>query len=220
MIGRRAFVAGVGAAAAWPLVAKAQQPAMPVIGFLSPVSQRPNAQRLAAFHQGLDEMGYIEGRNVTIEYRWAEGDYDQLPALAADLLGRRAAVIVAHTDAAALAAKAATTTIPIVLLSGSDPVRSGIVPSLNRPGGNVTGVTWFAADLMPKQLSLLHELVPQAAIIAFLVDQTFPDGMSQVSEVQEAARALGAAARCAQCTHRQRHRHCLCGPCASASRCA
>jgi putative ABC transport system substrate-binding protein len=139
----------------------------------------------------LNETGIIEGRNVAIEYRWAEGQYNRLPALATELVGRRVAVIVAWTDAAALAAKATTTIIPIVFLTGSDPVRFGLVSSLNRPGENITGVSWFGVDLVPKQLSLLHELVPNATIIALLVDANVPEAVSQVSEVQAAARSLG-----------------------------
>ena len=180
-----------GATIGWPLAARAQQPAMPAIGFLSGVSPGPFVQRLAAFRQGLTETGTIEGRNVAIEYRWAEGQYDRLPALATDLVGRRVVVIVAWTDAAALAAKATTTTIPIVFLTGSDPVKVGMVSSLNRPGENITGVSWFGIDLVPKQLSLLHELVPNAAVIALLVDVNVPEAVSQVSEVQAAARTLG-----------------------------
>ena len=164
---------------------------MPVIGFLSAVSPGPFAQRIAAFHQGLNEAGYVEGRNVAIENRWAEEQYDRLPALAADLVGRRVVVIVTYTDAAALAAKAATTTIPIVFVNGGDPVRAGIVPSLNRPGGNVTGASFFGVDLAPKQLALLHEVVPNAAVIALLVDQNVPDAVTRVPAVQEAARILG-----------------------------
>jgi ABC-type uncharacterized transport system substrate-binding protein len=187
---RREFIMALGGAATWPLAARAQQP-MPVMGFLSAVLPGPFAQRLAAFRQGLDETGYVEGRNLAIESRWAEGKYDRLPALAADLVGRRVAVIVTYTDAAALAAKAATTTIPIVFINGGDPVRAGIVPSLNRPSENVTGVSFFGVDLAPKQLSMLHEIVPNAAVIAFLVDQNVPDAVAQVPAMQEAARTLG-----------------------------
>jgi len=187
---RREFLGVLGGAAAWPLTAHAQQ-SMPVIGFLSSVSPGPFAKRLAAFHQGLKETGYVEGRNLIIESRWAEGQYDRLPAMAADLLGRRIAVLVTYTDAAALAAKAATTTVPIVFVNGADPVRGGIVPSLNRPGEHITGVSFFGVDLAPKQLSILHELVPTAGVIAFLVDQNVPDAVAQVPAMQEASRALG-----------------------------
>ena len=188
---RREFITLFGGAATWSLAAHAQQPAVPVIGFLSGVSPGPFAQRLAAFRKGLNETGTIEGRNVAIGYRWAEGQYDRLPALATDLVGRRVAVIVAYTDAAALAAKAVMTTIPIVFLTGTDPVVLGLVSSLNRPGESITGVSWFGTDLVPKQLSLLHELVPNAAIIALLVDQNLPEAASQVSQVQAAAHTLG-----------------------------
>jgi len=139
----------------------------------------------------LNEAGYVEGRNVVIENRWAEEQYDRLPALATDLVGRRVVVIVTYTDAAALAAKAATTTIPIVFINGGDPVRAGIVPSLNRPGGNVTGASFFGVDLAPKQLALLREVVPKAAVIGLLVDENVPDALTGVPAVREAARILG-----------------------------
>ncbi|HYX02551.1 MAG TPA: ABC transporter substrate-binding protein [Reyranella sp.] len=190
---RRNFVSFLGSAAfAWPAAgARAQPPAAPVIGFLSAVSPGPFAQRMAAFHQGLGEAGYVEGRNVAIEYRWAEEKYDRLPALAAELVDRRVTVIVTYTDAAALAAKAATTSLPIVFINGGDPVRAGIVPSLNRPGGNVTGASFFGVDVAPKELALLHEVVPKAAVVGLLIDQNVPDAVAAVPAVQEAARSLG-----------------------------
>jgi ABC-type uncharacterized transport system substrate-binding protein len=188
---RRDLVSLVGGAAlAWPAGVRAQ-PAQPVIGFLSAVSPGPFAERMAAFHPGLGDAGYVEGRNVAIESRWAEEKYDRLPALAADLVDRRVTVIVTYTDAAALAAKAATTALPIVFINGGDPVRAGIVPSLNRPGGNVTGASFFGVDLAPKQLAILHEVVPKAAIVGFLIDENVPDAVAAVPSVQEAARTLG-----------------------------
>src|SRR5262249_19906045 len=192
---RRNFITLLGGAAvsslSWPLAARAQQPAMPVIGFLSAVSPGPFAGRLAGCHRGLNQAGYVEGRNGAIENRWAEEQYDRLPALAADLVGRRVAAIVTYTDAAALAAKAATTTIPIVFINGGDPVRAGIVPSLNRPGGNVTGASFFRVDPASKELGLLHEVVPNVAVIGFLVDQNVPDAVIREPAVREAARLLG-----------------------------
>ena len=164
---------------------------MPVMGFLSAVSPGPFAQRVAAFHRGLNEAGYVDGRNLAIENRWAEERYDRLPALAADLVGRRVALIVTYTDAAAFAAKAATTTIPIVFVNGGDPVRAGIVPSLNRPGENITGVSFYGVDLAPKQLALLHDVVPKEGVVAFLIDQNVPDAVAQVPAMQAAARNLG-----------------------------
>jgi putative ABC transport system substrate-binding protein len=189
---RREFIKLIaGSVAPWSLAVRAQQSTMPVIGFLSGVSPGPFAQRLAAFRQGMKETGIIEGQNVAIEYHWAEGQYDRLPNLAIDLVGRGVVVIVAYTDAAALAAKAATKTIPIVFLNGDDPVRLGLVESLARPSENITGVSWFGVDLVPKQLSLLHELVPKVRVIGLLVDQNVPDAVAQVPAVQEVARTLG-----------------------------
>ena len=188
---RREVLTLLGGAVAWPLAARAQQPGLPVIGWLDSGLSQPSATWSAAFREGLSETGYVEGRNLAIENRWAEERYDQLPALAADLVGRRVLAIVTYTDAAALAAKAATTTIPIVFINGGDPVRAGIVPSLARPGGNVTGASFFGVDLASKQLSLAHELSPDAAVIGFLVDQNVADAVAQVPAVQETARGLG-----------------------------
>src|SRR5215471_6927353 len=173
---RRDFIYLVGASAAWPLAARAQQPVIPVIGFLSGRSQDEASGDTAAFHQGLNEMGYVDGRNVALEYRWAEGRNDLLPDLAADLVRRQVTVLAAvGGNNSALAAKRATATIPIVFTSSADPVLVGLVASLSQPGGNVTGVSWFDAQLGPKQLQLLNQLVPNVTIIGLIVNPESPE---------------------------------------------
>jgi putative tryptophan/tyrosine transport system substrate-binding protein len=190
---RRDFITLLGgAAAAWPLAAHAQQPPMPVIGFLSSLSLAATERLVAAFRQALKESGYVEGQNVAIEYRWAEGQYDQLPALAADLVRRQVAVIAATGGpASGLAAKAATPAIPIVFVSGGDPVKEGFVSSLNRPGGNATGVNVLLTAMEGKRLGLLRDLVPTASLIAVLLNPTNPPFDAQLSDIREAARAAG-----------------------------
>jgi len=192
-IARRNFLATLGGVVAWPLAARAQQPAMPVIGFLSSASAGPSAHLLDALRQGLAESGYVEGQNVAIEYRWAEGEYDRLPSLAAELVRRDVAVIVA-TGAGGLAgqaAKRATSTIPIVFSSAVDPIKAGLVASINRPGGNATGFVQFAALLEAKRLQLLHELVPNAAVIGVLLNPANPATEIQTKDVHTAAHNVG-----------------------------
>ena len=190
---RREFISLLGgAAAAWPLAARAQQPTVPVIGFLHSASHAPNAHMVRAFHSGLKEAGYVEGQNVAIVYRYADGQYDRLPMLAAELVRSQVAVLAATGgDPAVLGARAVTATIPIVFTTGSDPVALGYVASLNRPGGNVTGVVLLSSNLGAKRIGLLRELVPKADAIGALVNPTYPVATAQLKEVQEAAASVG-----------------------------
>jgi putative ABC transport system substrate-binding protein len=189
---RRTFIALFGGAAAWPRAARAQQASMPAIGFLESKSARDSRQTVAAFHRGLNEAAFIEGQNVAIEYRWADNQHDRLPTLAADLVRRKVAVIAAPDTASALAAKAATTTIPIVFDTSLDPVAVGLVASLNRPGANVTGITSLNTEVASKRLELLHEVVPKASTIGLLVNQANPRLADiNIAEMQAASRTLG-----------------------------
>ena len=189
---RRAFITLLGGAAAtWPRAARAQQPAVPVVGYLNGGSPDPVADNLRALRQGLKDLDYVERQNIEFEYRWAENQYDRLPALAADLVRRQVSVILASADAAAVAAKAASSTIPIVFSIGGDPVKLGLVASLNRPGGNVTGATFIATTTAATRLQMLHEAVPKAAVIGALMNPSNPNAEPNTRETQEAARTLG-----------------------------
>src|SRR6266404_5606558 len=190
---RREFITLLGGAAvAWPLAARAQQPAMQVIGLLSTRSPDESAHLVAAFRRGLGQNGYVEGQNLTVEYRWALGQYDRLPALAAELVGRPVTVLVSTGgEPSALAAKAATVTIPIVSTFTADPVERGLVASLNQPGGNVTGINLLIATIEAKRLGLLRDLVPQATTVGVLLNPNFPPAASQLRDAQEAVRTIG-----------------------------
>jgi putative ABC transport system substrate-binding protein len=189
---RRKFITLLGGAAAWPLAAQAQQPALPMVGFLNSLGRNDRPNLREAFRRGLGEAGYVEGRNVTIEYRFAENRRDRFPALAADLVARKVAVIAATGGGnSVLAAKAATTTIPIVFLTAGDPVQLGYVASVNRPGGNITGINWFGSQLIAKGLGLLHELIPNAAVIGMMVSPNLPETVQMLSDAQGAVRKLG-----------------------------
>jgi putative ABC transport system substrate-binding protein len=191
-VNRRTFIAALGGAAAWPVVAREQQQGVPVIGLMSARSLAESASDLAAFLQGLEQIGYFQGTNVAIEYRWAEGRYDRLPALAAELVARQVAVIAAvGGEPSALAAKAATATIPIVCTLGGDAVAAGLVARLNRPGGNVTGVTIVGLEMGPKRVELAHQLVPNASALATLINSKFPLTLAEAHDMQTAAHSLG-----------------------------
>jgi putative ABC transport system substrate-binding protein len=188
---RREFITPVGGAVAWPRAAPAQQPVMPVIGFLHGASSATRAHLIAAFQRGVEGAGRIVGRNVGIEYRWADNQYDRLPALAIDLVRRRVAVMAVIGEPAIFAAKTATSAIPIVFMSGDDPVKTGLVASLARPGGNLTGVNLFGSELQAKRVGILHELIPGDLAIAHLMDPNFPFAQSMVAEVATAVHSLG-----------------------------
>src|SRR5262249_18476808 len=188
---RREFVTLLGGAAVWPLAARAQQTAMPVVGFLNSATAGATRPLLGGFRQGLRQTGYVEGQNVHIAFRWAEGRYDRLSELAAELVALPVAVVAAFAPPAALAARSASKTIPIVFISSADPVRLGIVASLNQPGGNATGVAFFNSELVGKQFELLHELLPKAATIGLLVNPTNPSTESHLRDIPAASQALG-----------------------------
>ena len=201
---RREFIKIVaGSAAAWPIAGRAQQPVLPVIGFLRVTSQANSTDLVRAFRQGLNEAGFVDGQNVAIEYRFADGQGDRLPELATDLVRRRVAVIVGHSIAVQ-AAKAATATTPIIFVVGGDPINSGLVPNLNRPGGNVTGVIFTTVDVTAKRLGLLHELVPKATLIGVLQDANLPEVAVELQDAEVAAKALGLrSCKCKSCYSRR-----------------
>jgi putative ABC transport system substrate-binding protein len=217
---RREFITLLGGAAAgWPLAVRAQQPAIPVIGFLHVASANPFAHLVAGLREGLQETGYIEGQNLAIEFRWAGGQYDSLPALAADLVRRQVALIVTGGGPpSAIAAKAATGTIPIVFNVGSDPVTMGLVTSLSRPGGNATGVNIFTTELETKRLGLLHQLMPAGLVIAHLVNPNYPPTEINVSEVAASARLIGRQILLLKGYQRKGYRRSIRDNCANASR--
>ena len=200
---RREFIAGLGSAAAWPLVARAEQPAMRTVGLLSARSY--GSSEVVALRRGLAENGYVEGRNVEIEYRWADGKFDRLPALAADLAQHRVAVIIATGLTSALAARATTETIPLVFMAADDPVKFGLVASLSRPGGSATGVNLLTSELTTKRLALVRELLPGATAVAILVNPRSPESEPQVRDLQAAARATGPQLRFPECQQRPRN---------------
>ena len=213
---RREVITLLSGAAAWPLAARAQQPAMPVVGFIRDGSADGSARFVAAFRKGLNETGYIEGQNVTVEYHWLEGQYDRLPALMGDLVRRQVAVIATPGIKPSLAAKTATTRIPIVFGVGADAIGLGLVTSLARPGGNVTGINFFSGEVIAKRLRLLQDFVPKAVRVAVLVNPTIGTAEAQLREVQEAAPRHRAANPDPQCQHHRRDRRGLCHPCARA----
>jgi putative tryptophan/tyrosine transport system substrate-binding protein len=217
---RRQFIAGLGGAAAWPGVVRAQQQPVPVIGYLSSQTQADSVHLDAALRRGLSDIGYVEGRNVSIEYRRITDRYDPLPAMAADLVQRQVAVIVAAGPPAVLAAKAATASIPIVFVSGADPIKFGFVASFSRPSGNMTGIWLVTTVLAEKRLQLVHDLLPKAELVALLVNPTSPVAEPQTRDAQGAAARAWAQAQCRDCGHGKRLRSGLCDPRPAAGGCA
>jgi putative tryptophan/tyrosine transport system substrate-binding protein len=214
---RREFITVLGGAAVWPVAAHAQQPIMPVIGFLNQGLAKPSAYLAAAFRKGLNDVGYVEGQNLAIEYRWAEGDYSQLPALAADLVNRKVAGLAVAFLPAALAARAATSTIPICFVTGVDPVKEGLVASLNQPGGNVTGVAFLASVLGAKRLGLLHDLLPAAGVFAVLVNPSNPSAEVVSKDLQGGSTHPGEAGSRRWRDHATRARRAIVCSCSTSS---